>query len=76
MKILCKEKKEPKLNTLERFYIYDLTKKGLQLNDTGTDVYNPIFDLLIQTNSHTTPHPTITHNTNPPPSHTNTPQTI
>jgi hypothetical protein len=28
------------LNTLERFYIYDLSKKKLQMNDT----HNPIFD--------------------------------
>jgi hypothetical protein len=40
------------LNTLERFYIrvYDLSKKKLQMNDTYTDAYNPIFDLLIKNN--------------------------
>jgi hypothetical protein len=59
-----KERKGPKLNALERFYICDLTKKGLQLNDACTDMYNSIFDVLVQTNSHTTLHPTITHNTN------------
>jgi hypothetical protein len=66
MKILYKEKKGLKLNTLESFYIYDLTKKGLQLNDTFTDMYNPIFYLLIKTDSHLTPHPNATHNINPP----------
>jgi hypothetical protein len=40
------------LNTLERFYIYDLSKKKLQMNDTYTDTYNPIFSLLIKNNLH------------------------
>jgi hypothetical protein len=40
------------LNTLERFYIYDLSKKKLQMKDTYTDTYNPIFDLLINNNLH------------------------
>jgi hypothetical protein len=34
MKILHTEKKGPKLNTLDRFHIYDMTKRGLQMNDT------------------------------------------
>jgi hypothetical protein len=48
MEILCIEKKGPKLNTLERFYVYDVTKKGLQMNDTFTDTYNTIhvFDIV------------------------------
>jgi hypothetical protein len=40
------------LNTLERFYIYDLSKNKLQMNDTYTDTYNPIFDLSIKNNPH------------------------
>jgi hypothetical protein len=32
MNIFNKGKKRPKLNTLERYYVYDLTRKGLQLN--------------------------------------------
>jgi hypothetical protein len=48
MEVLRIEKKGPKLNTLERLYIYDLTKKGLQMNDTFTDTYKPIFDILIK----------------------------
>jgi predicted transcriptional regulator len=46
MKMLHMEKKGPKLNTLERFHIYDITKKGLQMNDTFTDIYNPVFDIV------------------------------
>jgi hypothetical protein len=48
MKILHVEKKGPKLNTLERFYIDDITKKDLQMNDTFTDIHNPIFDTLVK----------------------------
>jgi hypothetical protein len=51
MEIRHMEKKGPKLNTLERFYIYDLTKKGLQMNDIFTDTHNPIFDILIKTHT-------------------------
>jgi hypothetical protein len=49
MKILHIEKKGPKLNTLERFHLYKMTKKGLQMNDTFRDIHNPIFDILIKT---------------------------
>jgi hypothetical protein len=52
MKILHIEKKEHKLNTLERFEIYNPTKKSGQLNDTHTVTHNPIFDILIKTYPH------------------------
>jgi hypothetical protein len=55
MKILHIEKKGPKLNTLERFHIYDMTKRGLQMNDTFTDIHNHIFDILIKTHTQITP---------------------
>jgi hypothetical protein len=48
MEVLHIEKKGHKLNTLERLYIYDLTKKGLQMNDTFTDMHNPIFHIQIK----------------------------
>jgi hypothetical protein len=48
MEILLIEKKGQKLNTLERFQIYNLTKTASQLNDTHTETYNPIFDILIK----------------------------
>jgi hypothetical protein len=41
------KKKGNLLNTLERFYIYDLSKQKLQINRTYTDTHNPIFDLII-----------------------------
>jgi hypothetical protein len=47
MEVLHVEKKEQKLNTLERFHIYNLTKKALQMNDMHTETNNPIFDTLI-----------------------------
>jgi hypothetical protein len=52
MKILHVEKKGPKLNTLERFHIYDMAKRGLQMNDTFMDMHNSIFDILIKTHTH------------------------
>jgi hypothetical protein len=57
MKVLYIKKKGPKLNTLERFYIrvYDMTKRGLQMNNTFTDMHNPIFDILIKTQTQITP---------------------
>jgi hypothetical protein len=53
MKILNIKKKGHKLNTLERFEIYNLTTKAVQLNDTHTVTHNPIFDVLIKTYPHT-----------------------
>jgi hypothetical protein len=51
MEILHTVSMGPRLNTLERYYIYDITKKGLQMNDTFTDTYNHIFG--IPSNKHT-----------------------
>jgi hypothetical protein len=48
MKILHIEMMGQKINTLEKYHIYNTTKKGLQLNDTFTDIHNPIFDVLIK----------------------------
>jgi hypothetical protein len=50
LSILHREKKCILLNTLEQFHIHKLTKENLQLNDTYTDTYNPIFDLIIKHN--------------------------
>jgi hypothetical protein len=41
MEILHMEKKGPKPNTLERFHMYDITKKDLQMNDIFTDIHTP-----------------------------------
>jgi hypothetical protein len=70
MKVLHTEKKGPKLNKLQRFNIYHLTKRGLQMKDTFTDTHNPIFDILNKTNMQITP----SHHTNLPPTHTQEPQ--
>jgi hypothetical protein len=35
-------KKGPHMNSLERFYIYRLSRNNLHLNDTYADIYNPI----------------------------------
>jgi hypothetical protein len=46
LNILHLEKKGPLMNTLEQFHIYRLSKDNLHLNDTYTDTYNPIFNLI------------------------------
>jgi hypothetical protein len=46
LNILHHEKKGPLMNTLKQFHIHRLKKDNLQLNDTYTDTYNPIFDLI------------------------------
>jgi hypothetical protein len=40
------ERKSQKMNSLEQYYIYRLTKENLQLNDTYTNNYNPIFHII------------------------------
>lgn len=49
VEILHIDKKEPKLNTLERSHIYDITKKGLSMKDIIIDIHNLIFDIWIET---------------------------
>jgi hypothetical protein len=34
------------LNTLERYYIYEIYKNNFHMNDTNIDVHNPIFKAL------------------------------
>jgi uncharacterized membrane protein len=40
--------------------MYDTTKKGLQMNDTFTDIHNPICDILVK--AHTPNNPTSSPN--------------
>ena len=40
------------LDTLERFYIYEATDKGIQINDKLTVQKNPIFETLVQYRTH------------------------
>jgi hypothetical protein len=46
--ILHNTAKGAHMNTLEKFHIYDISKQGMHLNDTFTDITNPIFETLIQ----------------------------
>jgi hypothetical protein len=46
LKIVKIQRKGLHLNTLERFYISKENKIGLLLNDTYTDQYNPLFELV------------------------------
>jgi hypothetical protein len=45
--ILYIEKKGQLLNTLKLFHTYNLSRQKLQMNDTFTDIYNSIFNLLL-----------------------------
>jgi hypothetical protein len=47
--VLYIEKKSQLLNTIQRFYKYNLSKQKQQMNETYADTHNPIFDLIIST---------------------------
>jgi hypothetical protein len=47
MRILHIEKKGQMLNTYERFYIYEASKQGIQLNNMLTEGHNPIYDIIL-----------------------------
>ena len=49
--ILHITKKGKLMDTLEKFHIYDKTKKNNQINDKNTVQENIIFDRIIQANS-------------------------
>jgi hypothetical protein len=46
LNILHIQKKGPLMNTLEQYQIYKLSINNLQINDTHTNTYNPIFKLI------------------------------
>ena len=48
MTVLHTTQKGPMLNTLEKFYIYQATRNGNQLNDKNTVTTNTIFDTKMQ----------------------------
>jgi hypothetical protein len=50
MKVI-KIEKGKHLNTLEKFYIYIMSKEGLQMNDTYINTFNPIFKVIQQKNT-------------------------
>jgi hypothetical protein len=76
MQVLHIEKKSPKLNKLERFYIYDLAKRGLQMNDTFADIHNPIFHAIIKKDTQVTPPPNHYPHQTPPNPHQHTTYSI
>ena len=55
MKIVHFAEKGRMLDTLERFYIYRVTKYGNQINDKLTIQSNPIFEALVQNNPYKGP---------------------
>jgi hypothetical protein len=46
MEIIKTERKGWYFNTLERYYIYEISKDNLHMNDTNIDTHNPIFKSL------------------------------
>jgi hypothetical protein len=46
MEIIKVGRKEQYLNTLEKYHIYNVSRKNLHMNDTSIDAYNPIFEEL------------------------------
>jgi hypothetical protein len=36
------------MNALERFHIYEVSKQGMHLNDTFTNITTPVFETLTQ----------------------------
>jgi hypothetical protein len=46
MNILKVEKNGKHLNTLEKYYIYKISKDNLHMNDVNIDTHNPIFQAL------------------------------
>jgi hypothetical protein len=46
MRTLQIQKKGQVMNTLERYHIYRITKDGRQMNDTYSETYNPIFNII------------------------------
>jgi hypothetical protein len=49
MRILHVERKGKMLYALEKYHIYTLTEQGIQINETSTNVYNPIYEFLAKT---------------------------
>jgi hypothetical protein len=46
MEIITTGRKVRYLNTLEKYHIYKVYKRKLHMNDTNTDILNPIFETL------------------------------
>jgi hypothetical protein len=50
MDIIRTHKKGRKLNILEKYHIYKISKNRLHVNDTNIDTHNPIFRILQEIN--------------------------
>jgi hypothetical protein len=50
-------KKDKHLNTLEVYYMYKTNKENIQMNDTYTETYNPIFQAIHELNTVQQPPP-------------------
>jgi hypothetical protein len=50
-KIIKMEKKGKRLNTLEKYHVYKISKIRLYKNDAYSDVYNPTFETLQELNT-------------------------
>jgi hypothetical protein len=48
MKILHVTKKGKMLDAQENYYIYKITKQGMQINDVATNTYNPIHEFMYE----------------------------
>jgi hypothetical protein len=48
MTILNHQQKGRKMNTIEQYHIYKITKKGKQLNEQFTKKHNPIFEAILK----------------------------
>jgi hypothetical protein len=49
MKPLHIGKRGPLLGTYKKFHIYEITRQKVQLNDSYTDVHNPIYNVITAT---------------------------
>jgi hypothetical protein len=46
MEVIRKGQKGKNLNTVEKYYIHNISKSNLHMNDTYNDTYKPIFETL------------------------------
>jgi len=53
MEIIQFARKGRMMDALEKFHIYDITRKGVQINDRLTIQRNPIFDAVLRNRQHT-----------------------
>ena len=52
MDVVHYAKKGRMMDTLEKFHIYEVTQRDIQINDKSTIQRNPIFDTLVRHHQH------------------------